>query len=318
MSTSTQSELEVLERAIEPYRHYEVSVLPLLETGNVLHRFKTKLDSKTDMSPERAALVHHVLKTLRGSEVVHMAGGKMHVFFPDCPFSVATVWLSSNNEGDTAYALSSPSVKNNKHGRYSSGHKIIRTTSLERFAQNLSAHVRPYSIRDLFRITVPTFNALFSEHKRELETAVSDCTYTHFRTYSVPEVMQKEIRSLFKTGRLDALQDTAMYKYMADVTPKEEALSSLIDNQLRSNPDRMFVHVTKDAFGEQLVRAENFGVKSDAVTFTLLDRTDTISCQFTALPETVQGKLAVLSTLPPCQFVDGVGFTVMEGIYYVL
>ena len=218
-----------------------------------------------------------------------------------------------DNQTDPKYHVYSPNILNKKYS-YGDRRNSLQATHVTKGIKNATTYLRPLTIPQLVELTGRYCRNQAASQVDELRNGVrnkiNDITEDLFNTYKVdkPSALQIELKHMVESGYefLDKELGQQLQGLFSEFNTYKEA---------RRNNTRDFLFVEAyESFGQNKfkctpVELTTGKIASDDVKLSVLDEA--------SLPESIKGKLAVLSMVDVEHFVEGVGYRATENIFYL-
>ena len=282
-----------------------------------------------------------IKRSIHGLQFIERDKRSLYIYRDDCPFVLGWIGYGDYRDGGDGthmYVVYSRTIENDKYADYRDQHYMKMSVNIDTALKSVKEYIRPYSPVEMARIDMHEVSsaiwALADEvnvkiRKMERSTvgvlSVGDNSQSRLfnakrskiksSTVGVPSVgdnsqsrLFTELKHLLKINHkfVDPSFGAALTDYFRAV---EEA------NQYKGRIVPMwFVHVYERSGSQafdvvSIDNAENWNpnIGEECNTYNADN-----------LPEEIMGKLSVLIILTDAQYVDGVGYRVGEGMFYVV
>ena len=255
-----------------------------------------------------------IKQSVRGLQFIDRTKKSLWVYREDCPFVLG--WIGHGDfrqgrGGESMYVVHSRNIVNGKYGDFNVQYNMKMTANINTALKNVKTYIRAYTPAEMANVYVGTMSVEVRTVSDELNKKLRDIQgeVVDVRGYGNNSKTRlfTELKHLVTSGHkfVDPSFGEALVNYFR-VADEVEGWGG------RSVP-MWFVRVY-ERLGSQA-----FDVVS--VEDALRRRTPVGAEQYQynaeGLPEDIMGKLSVLNLLTDEQYVDGVGYRVGEGMFYV-
>jgi hypothetical protein len=249
-----------------------------------------------------------VQKAFRGCKLRARADGvqPMHVYMDGDTYTMGSIWVSSNNEGDIQYVVSSTKVRNNKHNSYKREFRQCHSINLKTAVKNAKKYLLRLTPIDIARAT--------SHHCYGTVTDYLD---------NQARKMEKLFTDVFAFGFSHAFLDLG---WSAQLSTAHAEYKNYIQTIEDCNKDmycvRVYERLGAQAFDVlQTKGAQVFDVLQTKYNANVYETTRSTtflgSMTEEELPEGVLGKVSAMAICAYEEFVPCVGYRFDENIFYV-
>ena len=244
-------------------------------------------------------------------------GARMHLHYPNDPYVLGYVdWSDPYDGGDGSkrYSVHSPNIRNMRYTSGRDAHYQQVTENPKKVVKIIKESVRPHTLHDLCHITMRSVGykvaSVFDDANEETNRIAGEI-FGRNDTPSRAQSLMKEIKHLLNTEHkfLDVGLKAKFVDYFAAKEEGDELRSEVTDYLTT------FVYV-RDRLGKQVYDTIQIKMMHNYKRATVDGSEMTYNDD--TLPADLQGKLAVISTLPIDQFTDGVGIRTQERMFYVI
>tara|TARA_R110000803_G_scaffold74763_1_gene138842 strand:- start:129 stop:839 length:711 start_codon:yes stop_codon:yes gene_type:complete len=229
-------------------------------------------------------------------------------------YTMGSIWISSNNEGDIQYVVSSSKVRNNKHNSYKREFRQCHSINLKTAVKNAKKYLLRLTPISIARATSHHCYGAVTDYldnqARKMEKLFTDVFAFGFsRSGKLPQHIKElfllsEVKHAFLDLGWSAQLSTAHAEYKNYIQTKEDC-----------NKDMYCVRV-HERLGEQVF--DVLQTKYNATVYeTTRGATFLGSMTEEELPEGVLDKVSAMAICAYEEFVPCVGYRFDENIFYV-
>ena len=268
-----------------------------------------------------------VQKAFRGCKLRARADGvqPMHVYMDGDTYTMGSIWVSSNNEGDIQYVVSSCKVRNNKHNSYKREFRQCHSINLKTAVKNAKKYLLRLTPIDIARATshhcYGTVTDYLDNQARKMEKLFTDVFAFGFsRSGKLPQHIKElfllsEVKHAFLDLGWSAQLSTAHAEYKNYIQTIEDCNKDMYCVRVyeRLGAQAFDVLQTKGAQVFDVLQTKyNANVYETTRSTTFLG-----SMTEEELPEGVLDKVSAMAICAYEEFVPCVGYRFDENIFYV-
>ncbi len=270
------------------------------------------------VKPEAIQLVDRVCKEIRGVKSHPRNSGSAWIYRDDCPYVLGWVGFGvSTGHGTEMYYVQSRTISNAKFSEASDQHFMKQTSKVDVAVRNAKTFLRMMSPLELAKTRLDRVQILVSS---ALATARQELAGSRREVLVGCGIdVQNELRHLLRTDH--EFIDAAFKEGIATFFDRQDEVTRLKKRKVLMS----FVHVHK-RMGAQVFDVVDIGDPlDDRVIYpaalhsntSLKHLWDVIRYTGDTLPESIMQKLSVLNILEDDDYVDGVGYSAGDGMFYV-
>ena len=257
-----------------------------------------------------------VQKAFRGCKLRARADGvqPMHVYMDGDTYTMGSIWISSNNEGDIQYVVSSCKVRNNKHNSYKREFRQCHSINLKTAVKNAKKYLLRLTPIDIARATshhcYGTVTDYLDNQARKMEKLFTDVFAFGFsRSGKLPQHIKElfllsEVKHAFLDLGWSAQLSTAHAEYKNYIQTMEDCSKDMYCV-------RVYERLGAQVF-DVLQTKHNTSVYETTRGATFIG-----SMTEEELPEGVLDKVSAMAICAYEEFVPCVGYRFDENIFYV-
>lgn len=233
----------------------------------------------------------------------------INLYYDSCPYTVGSVWLDRDKQGNPIYTVKARGIDNNKFASYNPQRFTKTSKDLDKAVRVAKKYCRPYTPHELLHCTARDANSCISSFSKELHS----------------KLQEKSINTLNQPRLLRELEHLVQANHSWVDPEFGEDLVAMLDLQKQADAaaaaargKAWFVRVYQRA-GQQMFDVIPISDIGRPILVSLENDHVGESTPYTdaGVPDWLMGKLAVLSMIGSGTYVEGVGYSVGEGMFYV-
>jgi hypothetical protein len=273
----------------------------------------TAQDLRNETRPQELAdFCAELERSIRGIKFVDSSSSEVVAFFPNDVYALGRVAFANYRDifgKDPEYVIVSPHIHNQKYSIGRDQYHMKGTSNLATAVKNAKKFLRSYSPVSMYEINEDDFRRAVSKARDVLESGISELRSKLFGTRygTPPSALCSELRGLV-VSRYNFI-DREFAEDVSTFFTKYDEYEAL---PKRSELQVSFVRVYNSFSGQQcdIVRKQDTASRySDMVVE---------SHKLEELPEWMLGRLSVLQMMPAFSYVEGVGASAGDGMFYVV